>query len=384
MTRLAALRRHAEIAFTIALLAGGEAEVWSGRLDGSKLAMGLFALAWTLPFLLRPWSPALAGILVVAGCAGESFSGDTQAATENSLAFVIAVLAAFWLAGSDPNRPHALAAGVVGVALFVVLIANDPDPLGLSDVSFALVFGAGSWLTGLVLSGRAQDAAELEERAAQLEREREEEARAAVAEERARIARELHDVIAHSVSVMTVQAGAARMLLKEEPERAREPILAVERTGREALAETRRLLGILRRDMAEPELEPQPGMAGLGTLLDHVRLAGLPVELLVEGEGRGRALPAGLDLAAYRIVQEALTNTIKYAGPAQAWVTVRYGADEVELEVSHDGRTPSAGGGGHGLVGMEERVALYGGQLEFGKHPVRGYVVRARLPLEAT
>ena len=181
---------------------------------------------------------------------------------------------------------------------------------------------------------------------------------------------------------MTVQAGAARLLLAQDPEQARGPILAVEETGREALAETRRLLGILRSDMSEAELEPQPGMASLETLVARTRLAGLPVELTVEGDAV--KLAPGLDLAAYRVIQEALTNALKYAGPAHAWVTVRYLRDALELEISNDGRSPERqnGSGGHGLAGMRERVSLYGGSVEAGPHPVRGFVVRARLPLE--
>jgi signal transduction histidine kinase len=263
------------------------------------------------------------------------------------------------------------------------LLWRDPDPFGFGDLLFASLFSIGPWLAGFSLSGRAEREADLARRAQVLEEEREQQALLAVAGERARIARELHDVIAHSVSVMTVQAGAARLLLAQDPEQAREPILAVEQTGREALAETRRLLGILRSDMTEAELEPQPGMASLDTLVERTRRAGLPVELTIEGDPV--KLPAGLDLTAYRIVQEALTNAIKYAGPANAWVTIRYGQDAIDLEISNDGRTLESqnGSGGHGLAGMRERVSMYGGTVEAGPHPVRGFVVRARLPLEA-
>jgi signal transduction histidine kinase len=180
---------------------------------------------------------------------------------------------------------------------------------------------------------------------------------------------------------MTVQAGAARLLLDEEPLRAREPLLAVEETGRQALAELRRLLGILRQGEAEQGLAPQPGVADLGALLERCERAGLPVELKVEGEPK--ALAPGVDLAAYRVVQEALTNAIRHAGPARASVIVRYGDRALQLEIADDGRTPKkAGGRGHGLVGMRERVAVYGGDFEAGPRPAGGYVVRARLPLE--
>jgi signal transduction histidine kinase len=201
-------------------------------------------------------------------------------------------------------------------------------------------------------------------------------------EERRRIARELHDVIAHSITLMTVQAGAARLLLAEEPERAREPVLSVEETGRQALAELRRLLGMIRSGDGEPALAPQPGLARLDDLMGQARRAGLPVDLAVAGEPR--ALPPGLDLTAYRIVQEALTNARRHAGPARASVLVRYGIESLELEVTDDGRTAPtrSDGGGHGLVGMRERVALYDGTLEAGRRPEGGYAVRVRLPVE--
>jgi signal transduction histidine kinase len=336
----------------------------------------------TVPLFFVRFSPSLAGLGVLAATAGAAFA--VQPATEDSLTTICAVLIAFWRIGSDRPAVRAAVAGLAGYALFLVIIGRDPDPFGFGDLIFSSLFSVGPWLAGFTLSGRAEREADLERRAVALEEERKEEALAAVAQERARIARELHDVIAHSVSVMTVQAGAARMLLAQDPERAREPILAVEQTGREALAETRRLLGILRSDMTEPELEPQPGMASLETLVERTRLAGLPVELTVDGEPV--KLAPGLDLAAYRVVQEALTNALKYAGPANAWVTVRYRRDAVELEISNDGKTPERqnGSGGHGLAGMRERVSMYGGTVEAGPHPVRGFVVRARLPLEAS
>ena len=201
-----------------------------------------------------------------------------------------------------------------------------------------------------------------------------------MADERARIARELHDVIAHSVTVMTVQAGAARMLLPGDPQRAVEPLLAVEETGHQALAEMRRLLGILREVDGQPVLAPQPGLKDLTRLAVAVREAGLPVEMAVEGTPR--PLPAGIELAAYRILQEALTNTLKHAGAARAHVTVRYAPEAVFLEVCDDGRVPPADGHGHGLVGMRERATLYGGELDAGPLPGGGYAVRARLPIE--
>jgi len=214
---------------------------------------------------------------------------------------------------------------------------------------------------------------------------REELTRRAVAAERASIARELHDVIAHNVSVMVVQAGANRVTPPAEPEAAREAFASIEATGRQALSETRRLLGLMRRDGERQSPAPQPGLEHLTALAGQVRKAGLPVTVLVRGNAR--PLPAGLNLSAYRIIQEALTNVLKHAGPAATEVLVRYLDRELQIQVTdHGQRTLLAPGGhkgsGHGLIGMRERVALYGGQLEVGPLPGVGFRVRACLPLE--
>ena len=219
------------------------------------------------------------------------------------------------------------------------------------------------------------------ERRAQLaERERDLVAREAVVEERARIARELHDAIAHNVSMMVVQAGAERRVLKTDAGSTREVLETIEKIGRGALTEMRRLVGMLRSDAADP-LAPQPGLDDLPTLVSQVREAGLAVELRVEGEHR--ALPVGIELSAYRIVQEALTNALKHAGEAQAVVNVRYAADSLELEILDDGRgaRTAVASGGHGLVGMRERVALYGGTLDAGRRPSGGFAIRVLLPI---
>jgi signal transduction histidine kinase len=222
----------------------------------------------------------------------------------------------------------------------------------------------------------------LEERTAALEAERYERARAAVAEERARIAREMHDSVAHTVSVMVLQAGAAEQALAIAPERTRESLTTIQDAGREAIVELHRMLGVLRGPVGELALDPQPGVASLDALIDQVRRAGLPVELSVDGEPR--RLPAGVDRSVYRIVQEGLTNTLKHAGAAHASVHLSYDGRAVELEVLDDGTGPSRGnGGGFGLVGMRERAELYGGVLESGARPGGGYALRARLPFEA-
>jgi len=219
-----------------------------------------------------------------------------------------------------------------------------------------------------------------DQRAELAEREREVAAREAVLDERARIARELHDAIAHNVSMMVLQAGAERRVLDGHGGETREVLEGIERTGRSALTEMRRLVGMLRTDRPDP-LAPQPGVDDLPALVTQVREAGMSVDLRVEGDAR--ELPVGVGLSAYRIVQEALTNVLKHAGDAQAIVRVRYASDSVELEITDNGPgfDDSADGTGHGLVGMRERVALYGGRFRAGAEPGGGFAVHVLLPI---
>jgi signal transduction histidine kinase len=297
----------------------------------------------------------------------------------------IQVLVALYTVAALADRRDSLqAAGITAVAVLVVLVANWRELTVIDVVANYLVFGT-AWILGDNVRTRRKYVAELEDKAVRLEAEREAQAQRAAVEERTRIARELHDVVAHSVSVMTVQAGAARRLLdrsKADPQ-AREAMATVETTGREALAELRRVVGVLRADDESPGLDPQPGVADLPALVARAQEAGLAVDLTIEGEPR--ALPSGVDLSAYRIAQEALTNAFKHAGPAHADVRVCYGADALEVQVVDDGRgaaaDPSPVGGGHGLVGMRERVALFDGELVAGPRPGGGYEVKARLPI---
>jgi signal transduction histidine kinase len=268
----------------------------------------------------------------------------------------------------------------LGAVLAAVMTASDSGPVTGASVAFVAILAAAPFGAGMALRRREEEAAELTTRASRLEREQEERAREAVAEERARIARELHDMIGHAISVITVQAGAARLQLDHDPQRAREPLTAIEEIGHETLAEMRRLIGIL-RDMGEPGLAPQPGLAQLDRLVQGVRASGLAVELRREGDAAG-AVPPAVDLAAYRIVQEALTNALKHGGRGRALVTVRYSLRSLAVEIqSPAGGRPAGGGNGHGLVGMRERVALCGGELSAGAGPDGGYGVRAVLPL---
>ena len=240
-----------------------------------------------------------------------------------------------------------------------------------------------AFLVGREVRRHRREVALLRDRAARLEQEREERARTAAAEERARIARELHDVVAHSVSVMVVQAQAVQRVLEGEQGPARDLLGSIETTGRQALVELRRLLGLLRHSERQPELAPQPSLRQLDDLIEQVREAGLPVRLLVEGEPA--ALAPGIDLSAYRIVQEGLTNALKHAGPAQARVTVRYSSSDLQLEIADDGTGVAGGAGsGEGCSGCGSASRLYGGELVSGRGDDGGYVVRARLPLRGS
>jgi signal transduction histidine kinase len=278
-----------------------------------------------------------------------------------------------------------LAAAELGLAAVQLIQGRFEEPVAW--VPFALIIGA-AWLLGYFVGDRHVYAARLEERTAELEQAREELARRAVAEERLRLARELHDVVAHSMSVIAVQSGVGAHVAESRPEEVGKALSAIEATSRATLEELRRLLGVLRQD-SEPQasLAPVPGLADLEGLLGEVAKAGLAVRLQVEGTPS--PLPAGVDLSAYRIVQEALTNVVKHAGPAQAQVTIGYRDRDVTVEVTDDGRGAAAptgdgrGGTGHGLVGMRERVAAFGGDLETGPRPGGGFRVAARLPLAA-
>jgi signal transduction histidine kinase len=291
----------------------------------------------------------------------------------------LAGLAAAYMLGrlADVNRGREGLLVVVGSA--AIIIYNLPDHSTGDLVLIPAVFALG-WLGGFAFRERDVQATEAEERAVQAEREREAAARLAVAEERARIARELHDIVAHALSVMVLQVGAVRHKLPALPDEDKEALEDVERAGRTALAEMRRLLGAMRDRGDGAELEPQPGLENLGALVARVRTAGLPVQLDVEGEPA--PLPRALDLSAYRIVQEALTNVLKHADASHAAVVVRHGPEALQLEVRDDGHGPAPGDGlGHGLVGIRERVKLYGGEMTAGPANGGGFVLSASLRL---
>jgi signal transduction histidine kinase len=304
--------------------------------------------------------------------------------------FLAALVALYSVAVFGSRRSARVGLAVV-VALqpVAVLDSHDPNFDSWGDVVVGVVIFVSVWVWGDSRRLRREKLELVEERARRAERERDERARDAVREERSRLAREMHDIVAHSVSVMVVQAGAARRLVERDPGAAAEAAGQVETTGRDALREMRRALGVLRAgsgDDGDPTAPaarlPQPSLHDLAALVDGYRDAGLDVRLRTDGSAR--PLPSGIELAAFRIVQEALTNTMKHAGPARAEVRVAFGSEALTIVVADDGRGPGfePGDEGHGLAGMRERVAAYDGDLVAGAHPGGGFRVWASLPLD--
>ncbi|MFL5963224.1 MAG: sensor histidine kinase [Gaiellaceae bacterium] len=368
--------RKLDVVLAVSLTAAMVFEVFAEHLHPAAASAGLMivgggALAW------RRTYPILVGA-IVAGM------GVLQAALGMSLhtavAPVIGLLVASWSIGAYEERLRA----VLGLALLVcavwlsmgIDVLRGTDHYTPTDVPWIGMLLLLPGVLGILFGTRTRRLREAEARALRMELER----REAIAEERVRIARELHDVIAHSVSVMTVQAGAAEEMLKVDPARAVEPVRAVQETGRQALFEMKRLVGMLREHDDEIGLAPQPGVGDIERLAVQMRDAGLPVEVRVEGTAR--PVPIGVDLSAYRVVQEALTNALKHAGAASAVVTLRYGEHDLTVEVADEGHGRGVKPGGHGLIGMRERVGIFGGTFEAGPREGGGFAVRALLPFE--
>ena len=321
------------------------------------------AVAFRRRFPLSTLAFVVVGMMVV--------DADGQLST-----FAALVLVSF-TAGLELDPPRAYAGLALATVPFYVGFALTTEPMVSDFVAVTVLYG-GSWAVGQAVRQRSRQVAEHAARADRAEREREERAAHAVTEERTRIARELHDVVAHSISVIAVQTQAVRRRLDPSLEREIADLRAVETTARQAMAEMRRLFGVLRADTDRLDLEPQPGLDQLDRLVADARTAGTPVDVVVEGERI--PLPPGLDLAAYRIVQEALTNARRHAPGSQVRVRLAFAGGGLEVTVDSDGRARArSDGGGLGLVGMRERVALYGGELEAGP-TAAGFRVRADLP----
>jgi signal transduction histidine kinase len=363
--------------------------ILGGATDFSQTdALGLtLALLQTVPLALRRVVPVAVFAVTISALGGHAMlAGDSFNSSLGSL------VALYTVAELCSRRVGIAAAVVAASVISFVIVYRVGVPAGLSGLVQSLLTVFVVWLVGTWAQERRRYIGTVEERADRAESEREARAARAVTEERARIARELHDVVTHHVSVIVIQAGAALLALDRRPEDARTALEAIDGSGRTALADMRRMLGILAPDRTGANGEavpaPMPGLDRLGELLEQVRGAGLRTELSVVGTPR--PLDAGVELSAYRIVQEALTNTLKHAPDARAAVTIRYGLDALEVEVVDDGGSGRASNGslahpgdpGQGLIGMRERVAVFGGTLEAGPHGA-GFRVAARLPVDA-
>ncbi len=344
-------------------------ETWLTASFDPRAAYAGAALAMTVPLAWRRAAPLAVLVLVMVPLAVMDLAGERL----DSGYILLVLIVAFVAVGSVPDRRRGIAGLVLGLALLTGVFALEAESTFVGDLVFVGGILGSAWVLAAVLRERS-------DRADRLVVERDERAREAVVEERARIARELHDVVAHAVSVIAVQSGSLRRRLRHERPDDAEELRAIEETARQALGDMRRMLGLLRTDEDGLALTPQPGLDQVDRLVEQVRDTGLAVEVAVEGEPR--PLPPGVDLAAYRIVQEALTNVLKHAGPAHARVALRYGDRELALEITDDGRGESVNGAGdgHGLVGMRERVSLYGGSLDARPAPGGGFQVRVRLP----
>ena len=374
----------ADAVLALALAVFGLLDLWL-NLDNSTyygsdttaafvMVTAALALAWCR---YRPLATVCVVVAVVAG--PELFTRLTITLWGH---FVPVLIAAYAVARWGATRRRSTVGLLVVVAGTGVLMLRVPSVQTAANIPFTLVPIAGAFVAGTVLRERQHRHQELAAHASHLEAARDEQVAAAVADERARIARELHDIVAHCVSVMVVQAGACEDLLDRSPERAREPLRAVQETGRQAVAELGRMLGLLRQsDPDRLDLAPQPGTAQLPELADRMGALGLPVQLTTSGDPR--PLPPGVDLTAYRVVQEALTNALKHGGPGvTAQVEVRYLPRTLEVEIADDGRAVMAEGTGHGLIGMTERASIYGGTIDAGVRPEGGFRVHIALPLE--
>lgn len=352
------------------------AEPYPGRPLTSISLVAVFAVA----VLLRRRHPlaAHAAVVLAAVVAAVRMPPTEQGSFEPFFALMLTMNA---VAVSTGSR-LAVAAALLGCTGFNFVLLFDNGLSASTEFAPVVVWSATAAAIGRAFRNRTQLMALLEDKAARLERERETETRRVLAEERGRIARELHDIVAHNVSVMVIQAGGARLAMQNDPARARDALQTVERTGRQALNEMRRLVGLLRIESDGLTFAPAPGIAAIGKLVDEVKEAGLVVNIHREGEAR--ALPPGIDLAAYRVIQESLTNVLKHAGPGRVEVTLRFAPERLEIEVVDNGRGGKPGSPGNGLIGMRERVGLYGGSFEAGAAPGGGFRVAAVLPVEGS
>jgi signal transduction histidine kinase len=341
-----------------------------------RLTVGVLALWATLPLLLRRRFPLLAPLTALfVGCLGLTLV--LPGALWEQLQFFFCALLCSWCLGEGSTRLRAYLGLAAALLVAGAAVATDPVHHTVGDLVFGLTITAAAWAAGYLFGRRSHQASAAEQHAEQVTAERERRTAEALAAERLRIARELHDVIGHTVSLMIVQAGAAEQVLGPGEDQARVALQNIRQSGKGALVELRHLLGLLRDD--DPlAAGPPPGLAQVDQLVAAVRSTGLRVHL--EAAGKPRPLSPGVDRAAYRIVQEALTNAIRHAGPAIATVAIRWEPDVLVLTITDDGRTVAPTGEGRGIIGMRERARLYGGEFDAGHRPEGGFRVVVRLP----
>ncbi|MCC5574033.1 sensor histidine kinase [Microtetraspora sp. AC03309] len=382
-------RRHSLLVDTLALVPLAPIALFSVLASGlpaergaSEISAGgvlLLSAALMIPLVWRRKYP-VAVFAIVALVSFVQWTTHTITLPIN----IVVLVAMYGVAARRPLKWAIAAAVVTEFGLFLAMVRNSGDIVTAWPTSSVFVMAI--WVTGIYVNMRQRYVESLLERAERAEHERDQQARIAAAAERTRIARELHDVVAHNVSVMVVQADGAGYAIDTDPEQARRAVQAVSSTGRQALAEMRRLVGVLRDDRTSAgEYAPQPGLRQLTDLVEQVRASGLPVEFTVSGSPQ--AVPEGEQLVIYRIIQEALTNTLKHGGPGvRARVLMEYGSSDVTLTVTDDGRGASAvrAEDGHGLIGMRERVSMYGGTVRAAPHLGGGFQVTARLPVGQT
>jgi signal transduction histidine kinase len=367
------IRRHLDAALALGLFIGLEIELWVAPNIQHRPAVAVAAAVATLPLALRCRFPLASFAAIWAGL--WIFKLVSPDFDRNSTFFGIVVVFGLYSLGANARGRRAWFAGVIVVpVLIAAFVSDDGDRFHVGDVAFGALIIGGPWLAGLAIRLRREREHRLEQEKAQAE--------AAILEERGRIARELHDVIAHAIAVVVVQARGGRRMLDHDPADSRRAFDAIERTGEQALGEMRRLLGLLRESGDELGRAPLPSLERIPELAEQMRASGLPVDVAVEGEPV--ELPPGVDLSAYRIVQEALTNALKHAGPARARVRIRYGPESLELEVVDDGGgRAGANGTGNGLAGLRERASIVGGELAAGPRAEGGFAVRAALPYDS-
>lgn len=375
------LLRHGERLLPGLLFVGGQVEIWAGPLRTSRPTLtAVTTAAMAVVLWWRKRQPLAAATVIAVSIAAQATFGVN---VENGTVFLFCVVIASYSIGAHGKALDVIV-GLSGLGVAAAAdVATSARGALLDDFMYVGFVLAAPCVAGRIARHRHNHVLQLQREASELRKAQQERAIRAAAEERARIARELHDIVAHSLAVMLVQAGAGEQMVDKDPPRASEALRAVQETGRQALADMRRLLGLLRDDPMVADLAPQPCTGDINRLVDDVRATGMEVDLIIDGEMRPLSL--GVELAAYRVAQEALTNALKHSGARRACVRVKYESDALTVEVSDDGSGNGLdGNGGHGLVGMRERVTVHGGWLDVGSGPEGGFIVRAWLPLDRT